>query len=329
MKKVLAIIIALVLSLTLVTACGKKEAPKAVFADAGWDSIQFHNAVMMFIAENAFDMETDEISGTTPITWASLQTGEVTVYSEVWTDNIDRYDEDIAAGTSIELGTNFDDNAQGLYVPRYVIEGDAERGIDPMAPDLKTVEDLKMYPDVFEDPNDAGMGRILGAPSGWGIDNIMHAKYLYYGLDETFNYVDPGSDAALAASFAGAYEAGEAVVGYYWEPTWLIGKYDMVLLGDAPYVDDAAFQAGETECPSVDVTVCVSKDFYEAAPEYCEFLSKYHTSSALTNEALGYLQTNEAEMMDTAKWFLMQHDELIDQWLPADKAEMVRAALNA
>ena len=212
-------------------------------------------------------------------------------------------------------------------MPRYVIEGDAERGIEPMAPDLKTVEDLKNYPEIFPDPADPNKGQILGSISGWAIDDVMRAKYEYYGLDEMYNYVDPGSDAALSASFKSAYEKGEPIVGYYWEPTWLTGMYDLVLLEDAEYVDEESFRAGMTEVPAVRLTVCVYKDFYEAAPEYCEFLANYQTSSALTAEALAYLQETDAEMEDAAIWFLTQHDELIDQWLPADKAEMLRNAL--
>lgn len=327
MKKIISTILVTLLAVSLIASCGKKEPVKAVFADAGWDSIQFHNAVLMYIAEKAYSIETEQISGSTPITWSALLDGEITVESETWTDNLATYDADIASGKIIELGINYADNAQGLYVPRYVIEGDPERGIEPMAPDLKTVEDLKNYPDVFADPDDASKGRILGAISGWDVNTIMHNKYEFYGLDEMYNYVDPGSDAALAASFAAAYDKGEAIVGYYWEPTWLTGKYDMVLLDDAPYVDDTTYKLGETACPSVPLTVVVHKDFYAAAPEYCKFLSNYHTSSALTAEALLYLQENGASMEDTAKWFLKQHDELITQWLPADKAELVRAAL--
>jgi glycine betaine/proline transport system permease protein/glycine betaine/proline transport system substrate-binding protein len=41
-----------------------------------------------------------------------------------------------------------------------------------------------------------------------------------------------------------------------------------------------------------------------------------------------YIQESGADFETTAKWFLTQHDELLDQWLPADKAEMVREALD-
>jgi electron transfer flavoprotein beta subunit len=65
----------------------------------------------------------------------------------------------------------------------------------------------------------------------------MRNKCTYYGLDEFYIYIDPGSDPALSASIASAYEKGEPIVAYYWEPTWLTGKYDLVLLEDPAYVD--------------------------------------------------------------------------------------------
>lgn len=43
-----------------------------------------------------------------------------------------------------------------LGTERYVIEGDSERSIDPIAPDLKTVEDLKNYSHIFTDEDDIG-----------------------------------------------------------------------------------------------------------------------------------------------------------------------------
>ncbi len=328
MKRIIATILTSVLALTLIASCGKKEPAKVTFGDAQWDSMKFHNAVAMFIAQKAYNMETAEMSGTTAITYNGLKTGDIQVYMETWTDNIATYKEDVAAGSVIELGLNYGDNAQGLYVPRYVIEGDAERGIDPMAPDLKSVTDLVNYADLFKDPDDPSKGRVYGAISGWSADEIMRNKLAYYGLDAMYNYMDPGSDAALSAAIAGAYDRGEPIVAYYWEPTWLSGKYDLVLLEDAPY-DADKLRAGECAFPSVPLTVCVHPDFQKNNAEFCEFLSKYKTSSALTSEALLYIQDNEADYMTAAIWFLKEHDELLSQWLPADKADLVRKALTS
>src|SRR5690625_3525283 len=208
---------------------GAEEAEKSideiVFADAGWDSIRVHNYIARTIIEEGFGYETDETTGSTAATIQGLREGDINAYTEVWTDNIKEvYEEAIEAGDIEKVSTNFDDNDQGLYVPTYVIEGDPERGIEPMAPDLRTVEDLKDYPEVFEDPEDPGRGRIINGPTGSEVETAITEKFETYGLDETMNNFIPGSDSAIVTDLVRAYEVGEAWVGYYWSPTWVDRK---------------------------------------------------------------------------------------------------------
>lgn len=326
-KYVLAGLFAALMLCSGLAGCGKPE-NEINFADVGWDSIKFHNAVAGLIAESAYGYTWKETPGSTPVMHEAMLKGDVDVNMEAWTSNIVTYDSDLNSGKFKELGTNYDDNIQGLYVPRYVIEGDAKRGIKPMAPDLKTVQDLKNYPELFADTEHAGKGRIYGGIPGWEINEIMRRKAEYNGLLETYNYFQPGSDAALSAAFTSAIEKGEPIVGYYWEPTWLMGKYDFVLLEDVPYVDEASYKRGETTCPSVKVTVASSNQFTESYPEFSGFLEKYHTSSALTSEALAHMQDTGDDYNETAKWFLKENNELIEQWLPQDKAQKVQEALG-
>ena len=218
------------ISLTLV-GCSSEDTTKdrvISFADAGWDSIRFHNAVAGTIIEELYGYSWTEVTGSTPVTHQGLLSGEIDIHMEIWSANIASYEDDKANDRFKELSTNFDDNYQGIYVPRYVIEGDAEKGIEPMAPDLKYIWDLKDYPDVFPDDENPGMGRIYGGIPGWEVDQILYNKYLHYGLDENFIYFRPGSDSALASAITSAYEKGEPIAAYYWEPTWLLGMYDMI-----------------------------------------------------------------------------------------------------
>ncbi|NLN15419.1 MAG: ABC transporter permease subunit [Tissierellia bacterium] len=330
MKRAVSILLLITIILTTIVGCSKEAKTDRVisFADAGWDSIRFHNAVAATIIEELWGYSWTEITGSTPVTHQGLLSGEIDVHMEIWSANIASYEEDKAEDRFQELSTNFNDNYQGIYVPRYVIEGDPERGIEPLAPDLKYVWDLKDYPHIFKDDENPGMGRIYGAIPGWEVDQILYNKYLHYGLDENFIYFRPGSDASLAAAITAAYERGEPIAAYYWEPTWLLGMYDMVLLQDEPYNPDTYLE-GETEIPPVNVTIGVSNDFYqEGHEEVVEFLSNYQTSSALTSEALAYMQETGADYIDTAKWFLQEHSELIDQWLKPEDAEKIKASLG-
>lgn len=256
-----------------------------------------------------------------------MKKGEIDIHMEVWTDNLPSYNEDISSNELKELSVNFDDNMQGFYVPRYVIEGSVERGIEPVAPNLKSVADLRDYPQLFTDPEDSSKGIIYGGIAGWEITEIMHKKYLHYELDEHYNYLEPGTDAATNAMLISAYDKGIPVVAYYWEPTWLLGQYDFVLLEDEPYDEELYFD-GKCACPSVRVTVCVSNDFYERDPLFSQFLSNYKTSSAMTSDALAYMEETGANYKETAIWFLTKHRNMIETWLDAEQVEVLYASLN-
>ncbi|QZY54708.1 ABC transporter substrate-binding protein [Crassaminicella profunda] len=316
------------------TACGGKadqattSKPKLILGDAGWDSFTFHNEVAKFIIENGYGYETDVMRGSTPITFTGIRDGEIDIYMETWTSNISAYEEAIESGDIVELSLNYGDSAQGVYVPTYVIKGDPKRGIKPMAPDLKTVKDLEKYWEVFKDEEDPSKGRIYGAIPGWDVDKILNTKVKTYGLDKTFNYFSPGSDAALASSIAGAYEKGEPWVGYYWEPTWVMGKYDMTLLKDEPYSEELWNNGYACEFIPVPVTIIVNKEMTNKAPDVVAFLKEYKTSSKLTSDALAYMQKNEVEPSEAAKWFLKEHEELWTKWVDEDVAQKVKDALQ-
>ena len=109
------------------------------FSDAGWDSVKFHNAVAGIIAEEVYGHSWREVPGSTPVLYEGLLNEEIDIQMELWTDNLPTYNDDLAEGKFKELSVNFDDNYQGIYVPRYVIEGDSKRGIEALAPDLKYI----------------------------------------------------------------------------------------------------------------------------------------------------------------------------------------------
>ncbi|HEY4579215.1 MAG TPA: ABC transporter substrate-binding protein [Savagea sp.] len=328
-----------VLTIVLLAACGgdnndgneakeDKKIDKIVFADPGWDSIRIHNSIAQIIIENGYDYETDVISGSTATTFQGLRNGEINAYTEVWTDNIKEvYEEAIESGDVEKVSVNFNDNTQGLYVPAYVIEGDEERNINPLAPDLKTVEDLKKYPEVFQDPEDPKKGRVINAPSGWEVEKVITEKFETYGLDESLNNFLPGSDAAIVASLVDAYNKGEGWVGYYWSPTAITAKYDLILLEEEPYDKEKWEEDKSTEFPPNDVVVAVHKDLPEQAPDVVEFLSKYETSSELTEAGLQYMEDNEVDNDEAAIWWMKEYEDVWTEWVSEDVAEKVKEAL--
>ena len=329
-NKIKTIILALILLFSSLPLEAKASQGNINFGDAGWESNKFHNAVAGTIAERVFDYNWEETPGSSAVVHEGLLINEIDVQMEEWTDNIQKYSEDLEAGKLQELSVNFDDNYQGVYVPRYVIEGDEERGIEASAPDLEYIWDLKEYPEVFLDPENPSKGRMYGSITGWEVDTILQKKFENYGLDENFIYFSPGSDTALQTAIINAYDKGEPVAAYYWEPTALLGKYDMVLLKDEPYENEEAFLAGETELPAMRVTIAVSNDFYneEKNSEFIEFLSNYESSSELTSKALAYMEDEDASYEEAAQWFILNHKDIVSSWLNEEQVEVLYTSLE-
>lgn len=307
---------------------GAGEKVMIVATDNGWDSQKVHNAIAKLVVEHAYDGYQFKVStASTSMNWQSLMGGDVDLDIESWTDNVASYQKDVERGDVIPLGVLVPDSMQGIYVPRYVVEGDAARGLKPLAPDLKKVGDLKKYANVFPDPEEKGHGRIYGAIPGWMSDGILHKKYLYYGLDKTFNYIRLGSEATLFASLSSAYNKGEPWVGYCYEPAWVVGQMDLLRLEDAPY-SPALFQDGKCDFPATMLMVVSNKHFPDKAPNLTEFFKKYQTGSALISSALAHLSETHGSHEEAAIWFLKNNDALLDDWLPAENAKKLRDYLS-
>jgi glycine betaine/proline transport system permease protein/glycine betaine/proline transport system substrate-binding protein len=296
--------------------------------DNGWDSQKLHNEIAKLVVEHAYDGYTlTQSTASSTMNWQSIIAGDVDLDIESWTDNVASYPDDVAAGTVINVGVLVSDSAQGIYVPRYVVEGDASLGISPMAPDLKTVQDLNKYPDIFPDDENPSKGRLYGSIPGWMADEILYKKYEAYGLDENYNYVRLGSEASLFASLVAAYNLGDPWVGYCYEPTWIAGKLDLIMLEDTPY-DAALFEDGLCAFSSQELKIVSGKDFAQKAPDLLGFFQKYRTGSQLISQALAHLDDTGATHEETAVWLLKANDNLLDEWLPSANAERLRDYLS-
>jgi glycine betaine/proline transport system substrate-binding protein len=300
-----------------------------VIADLNWDSAQVHNRIAAFIIEKGYGYKVQYTPGATITLFAGLVRGDVDINMECWVENQqEAYDKGIAAGKVIDLGSNFPDSWQGWLVPTYVIKGDTERGIKPMAPDLKSINDLSKYWELFKDPENPGKGRFYSCIPGWECEKINEKKFKAYGLDKHYNIFLPGSDAALNGSMAAAYRKGQPWFGYYWAPTWVLGKLDMTPI-EEPAFDKKVWDTNYAcAYPSVRVNIIVNSGLQERAPEIVEFLKKYETTQAMANKFLAYMQDEKADTQRAALWFLRNYQELWTGWVPGKVSGKVKAALK-
>lgn len=322
----------LVLGLVLALVSGASAASERVtLADYSWDSVQLHNRIVGFILEKGFGYEVDYMFAETMPGLLGVQRGDIQISMETWVDNFPEWWKEAQEEKSVvNLGSTFPDAPQGWYVPTYLIEGDAERGIEPLAPDLKSVKDLRKYWELFKDPEEPTKGRFYNGPAGWKINTVNVKKLEAYGLDDVIRAFDPGSQTALATAIVSAYEKGEPVVAYYWEPTAVMGKLDMTMLEEPPYEEEVFRKNYGCAYPSTTVLKFANPEFAENNPEVIRFLKRYHTSLAQTNKVLSYMNQERADLEEAAIWFLMQYPDLWKQWVAdPDRVEKIEKALFA
>ncbi len=314
MKKAIGLLIIILLVPTFLFANGEKEADTQtiVFGDVSWDSVQVHNRIMGFIIENGLEgYKADYVPGDTmPIINGIIQ-GDVDVDMESWHSNVyEIYKKGIDSGDLVDLGQNMPDAPQGWWVPRYLVEGD-----DAPAPDLKSVSDLPKYAHLFTDPEDSSKGIVYGGVAGWGQLEISEDIFNEYGLSDTYNLGVTGSGSALAGSMVGSYKKHEGWVGYYWAPTAVLGKLDMIRLKGSEF--DPAL-----------VNILVNKSMLEKAPDVVEILKKYSTSVDDNNKFLAKMDDEGWSTEETARWFLETQEDVWTKWVSSDVAEKVKAALK-
>jgi len=294
------------------TDTAKAEPQTIVFGDASWDSITVHNRIAAFILEHGYGgYKAEYVPGDTlPIANGLIQ-GDVDVMMESWHSNWPEvYEKGIKAGTLVDLGQNMPDAPQGWWIPRYLVEGP-----NAPAPDLKSVADLSKYKNLFPDPEDPSKGILYTGAAGWSATAISEDIFKKYGLAPYFNQGLPGSGTALAATLVGAYQRHVGWVGYYWAPTPILGRLDMIRLKGS-------------EFPAALVDILVNSKLVKRAPEVIEFLKRYKTSVADNNEFLAQMEDHKWDAQQTALWFLKNKEDVWTKWVSADIAKKVRAALS-
>ena len=308
---------------------------EVTFGDQSWPSIRFHHRVMAYLLEYGYDME-PRLTVMDPVpSLIALRRGENHIIMEIWTETRqDWWNTTRESGKVRELGKIFPLASTGIYVPTYLIKGDPERGIAPLAPDLISLFDLPRYKHLFPDPEDPSKGIIYNAVPGWRAHDRYKIKTLGYtingkALADFFNLKAPPSQEVLAQTIREAYRKGRGVAAYYWEPSALLGKLDMTLLQEPSYDEKIFLETGLCRQPSFSVEKAAHAKWVERHPEAVPLLKNYYLELETMNDILLWMESHGNDPSKAALWFLRNYPSLWQSWMedPA-RTEKVKKALK-
>ncbi|MFJ4052836.1 ABC transporter substrate-binding protein [Pseudomonas sp. NPDC089743] len=338
MRKIQTLLAALLLTAGLAStdsAASAEQRPPIRFGAINWESGALTTAILRRIVEHGYGYPTETLPGSTVGMEISLARNDLQVIAEEWAGRSPAWVKAEQAGQVFALGDTVKNAVEGWWVPAYVIKGDPDRGLEALAPDLRTVDDLKRYPQVFSDPEAPGKGRFLNSPSGWTSEIVNSQKLKAYGLDSLYNNFRSGTGAALDAEVDSAIRRDKPVLFYYWSPTPLIGRHDLVRLQEPPFDAQAWATLTDPNNPNprgseslpAKLSIGVSKAFRESYPELVAVFEKVELPIDRLNKALAEMSEKRLAPEAAAKAFMHNNPDVWKAWLPADVAAKVQAQL--
>ena len=310
-----------------------QECGDVTIASMNWQSAEVLAALDAFILENGYGCDADVIVGdTVPTLTSMIEKGDPDIAPEAWVDLLPEViDQGVADGKIVLTVEALSDGAvQGWWIPKYLADEN---------PDIKTIDDVMAHPELFPAPEDASRGAVFNGPAGWGGTVITQQLFKgYEGEKNGFDLIDTGSAAGLDGSIARAYERGEGWVGYYWAPTALLGRYDMVKLDHGVPLDIEEWRncTSVPECtdpvrndwPADEVKTAVTTEFAESAPdEVMDYLSTRSWTNETVNKLMAWMTENQATGEIGARHFLEENEEMWADWVTPEVAEKIKAAL--
>ncbi|MBI2850342.1 MAG: hypothetical protein HYX80_04785, partial [Chloroflexi bacterium] len=194
--------------------------------------------------------------------------------------------------------------------------GDPARGIEPMAPDLKTILDLKKYWKLFENPEKPGLGELVGGEVGW----VDESPWMILGYDLPF-WKSNQSESVMMARLIAADKRGEPMLMAIWSPHVIFSQVDLIKLesldpdrtGEIDWdKDPVPLKTGTAESTVYKV---IRVELKETAPDVYRLVHNMSFSEDEMNALTYRVDVAGEEPADVARDWISKNQNKIDQWL--------------
>jgi glycine betaine/proline transport system substrate-binding protein len=333
MKKLWGFALVSVALVAALAACGggEEEKPTITIIDGNWTSVNVLGEVAAKVITDQLGYPTERLRTDVTPGWAALCEGDADVAVEAWLPGRLPEIQPFIDQGCVELGgTNFPGGI-GWFVPAYVIEGDASRGIDPMAPGLKDITDLNEYWELFENPENPGKGEILGGDPGWidhpdDISRIKGYELNYYRSNQ--------GEAVIQARVKAAVLKGEPILFYLWTPHSFFGEVDTIQIGEPDPYDPAKcflpLENGEPhtgELPyrcahaAYDVRTVIRTEVKETAPDVANLIENMYFSEKGVSDIMYQVDVLERDVAEVVDEWIAAHQSDIDAWIAGNRTD--------
>ena len=287
-----------------------QECGEVTITEMDWGSAIIVTQVAKFLLEQGYGCSVTTVpSASVPALASVSETGKPDIITELWTNGAPAYVPLLEAGKINELTRVLSDGGlEGLFIPVYLAEAH---------PELTTIEGVLANPDLVGN-------RMHNCPVGWNCQTVATnvAKGGGFAAAGIEDFVH-GSGETLTASIGAAYAAKEPWFGYYWTPSWVMGKFPMVQVDLGPHDPSKQACNSDKDCatptmqswPSSVVTTVVTSEFESSHPAETDLMRNLSFTNEMMNSLLAWQDAEGASGDETAVYFLSTQQELWGSWI--------------
>lgn len=311
-----------------------------LFAGITCKSGRFYTEVVRQVLERGYGCKTGVVEGTSAETEAALNENRPQIWMENWGARDPISQKGLAEGKIKMVGQLLaGGGVEGWFVPEFVVKGDPRRRIKPLAPDLKTVEDLKRYAYIFSpDGKPDSKGIFYNCMDSWACAGFNDQRLKAYGLADSFLSYRPSSTAVLDMLVASSMAVDKPVLFYYWYPAALTaGEFKFVRLEEPAYKGQCwktiiSNPAHPKPCGSAfkdtPLLIGVSTPFANENPKLVKLLERVQLSGDQLSKALFRITENKGSDTREAVAFMSRYPEAWKFWVPEPVAARILTSLH-
>jgi glycine betaine/proline transport system substrate-binding protein len=270
-----------------------------------WVGYAANVAVVSYLLKHELGCQVAEKDLTENQSWEGLASGGIDVILENWghDDLKKKYIDD--ARVAVELGLTGNKGVIGWYVPPWMAK---------TYPDIRNWKNLNEYAEMMKTPKSGGKGQFLAGDPTF----VTNDAALLKNLKLNYNVVYAGSEDRLIAAFRKAEAGHTPLIGYFYEPQWLLSEIKLVHIPLPLYRPgcDAKPKTVACDYQPYDLDKIARKEFVDSGTPAAELIKNFSWTNNDQNSVARDLTVGKLSRDQAAKRWLDAHPDIWEKWLP-------------
>jgi len=173
---------------------------------------------------------------------------------------------------------------------------------------------LNKYADLFKTSESGDKGQFLGADPTF----VQYDQALIDNLHLNFKDVFSGSEAASITAFQNADKNKTPLIGYFYDPQWLLNEIKLVQIKLPPWTQgcDADLKKVACDYPAYTLNKIVRTEWLNSAGDAATFIKNFKWGNSDQNEVADAITNKNMSPEDAAKAWIDAHPDTWQAWIP-------------